>query len=287
LRLRKTFCSLFALRHEQQHQQKQELVQKTTTKTTMNDTDNRIEQKRHQLETLQRENADRRMKLELLISRYQNGFHSVGNLSEAMRVDLTRQLPDPSESNNSKSTSPYNFLKEIVETYDELTQMKAILEQRIQYDRDQLQFYQSLLDRNNRLHTEISLQRKKVLEDKERSKSPTHSERLTNHLKDKHQQLCQDLTLVFELLKGTRHDRVGGGVTGNTNHQLWSLEKFTHELVHKYMHSPTDPYLMVSSIPVHPNHVELLKNCLILEMHEDNSDLVRVTDYLEGISEDS
>ena len=216
------------------------------------------EEKNTKLEQLRRENAARWEQLRRL--QYQ---HRQTDALD-MRAELAREYEQCATiSQPNFDPDPRAFLREVVETHDELVHARAILVQRLQHETRRLAFTKALLDDNIEIQAYL-ITRKEA------------SDRATSTIEPE-ENLTEELFWLHEELKYVTHV-VDKDASGN----LWSFHELVQELIQRYLTSPSDPYLLVSSLPIHPKHIELLHRCQIIQTHEDNLDLVRLTDYLEG-----
>jgi hypothetical protein len=227
----------------------------------MNREMNHDEEKNTKLEQLKRENAGRWAQLQLLQSQH----HQKDALD--IRAELARECAQISTiSQPNFDPDPRAFLREVVETHDELFHTRAILEQRLQHEQRLLVFTKQLLDDNIEIKANLITR-------KEASNRATSKIEPAKNLREESNWLNDELKYVTDK------------VDNDSSRSLWSFNKLVQELIQRYLTSPSDPYLLVSSLPIHPNHVELLNRCHIIQAHEDNADLVCLTDYLEGTSE--
>lgn len=209
------------------------------------------EEKTKQLQELKRQNAERWKKLKLL--------HS------GLPVPETTDETDTATTNlPCIEHDPRVFLREVVETHDELVQAEAILQQRLEHERKKLASMKELLQQNQELHLNLEARmqsRQQIIV----SPNESTTEDSTNEaLQQEHEWLTGELTYVTGLID--KEIETSG---------LWSLERLLQELL-----TLKDPYLLTSSLPIHPKHVELLERCYVIEHSEDNADLIRLTNYL-------
>ena len=217
------------------------------------------EEKNVKLEQLRRENAGRWEHLRRLQSQHRQKD------TLDIKAELTREyeLCSTTIKQPNFDPDPRAFLREVVETHDELVHARAILEQRLQHEKRLLAFTKQLLDDNIEINANL-IARKDA------------SHRATSTIEPE-ENLAEELNWLNGELK-----YVADLVDKDASRNLWSFYELVQELIQRYLTSPSDPYLLVSSEPIHPKHIELLRRCHIIQTHEDNTDLVRLTDYLEG-----
>ena len=225
-----------------------------------------FESKSIRLEKLKEQNVDRRAKLQQLALQSQD---SKNNNKDPMdlRSALLREIDQiPTLEKPNFDPDPRAFLREVVETYDELVQARAILEQQLEHDKKMIEVNTRLLEENRELNAVL-------LERNEASQRVASKPVSVECHEEEAKWLNHELAYVTALLDGSGASRRNG---------LWSLHQLIEELMRRYLSSPSDPFLLVSALPIHPNHIALLLQCCVIQIHEDNQDLVCLTDYLEG-----
>lgn len=223
------------------------------------------EAKNRRLEKLKQQNADRREQLhQLSLSHSKNSNNKDPmDLRSALLQEL-EQIPTLEKPNFDPE--PRDFLREIVETHDELVQVRTVLEEQIEHDKKMIAVNTRILEENREINA-VLLSRN---EDSQRAASTPVS---IKSVEEESKWLNDEFAYVTSLLDGSGSSRSSG---------LWTLHKLVQELMRRYLSSPADPYLLVSALPIHPNHIALLLRCCVIQSHEDNPDLVCLTDYLEG-----
>ncbi|KAI2495618.1 hypothetical protein MHU86_18892 [Fragilaria crotonensis] len=226
-----------------------------------------FEAKNTRLDKLKRQNADRRAQLQQLSSQSQNSHNDDPMDMRAALLQELEQIPTLDEPNFSPD--PRAFLREVVETHDELVQLKAILEEQLEHNNKMIGVNTCILEESREINA-ILVSRNKA------SQQAVSTSVSVNQLEEESLWLNDELAYLTSLL-----DRSGT----SQNSGLWSLHKLVQELMRRYLASPSDPYLLVSVLPIHPNHIALLSRCHVIQTHEDNPDLVCLTDYLEEASD--
>lgn len=204
------------------------------------------EEKNKQLQELKRQNAERWKKLKLL--------HA------GLPVPETTDETDA--TTNNPQVDPRVFLREVVETHDELVQAEAILQQRLEHETKKLASMKELFQQNQELQS--NLQTRMASRQQTPPNESSTEESANEALQREHEWLQGELSYVTGLID---KDIETSG--------LWSLERLLQELL-----TLKEPYLLTSSLPIHPKHVELLERCYVIERSEDNPDLIRLTNYL-------
>ena len=214
------------------------------------------ETRNSKLQELKQQNADRWAKLQLLHSQHSNGPVDL-SATLAQEIKQVATVVDP-----KLDADPRAFLREVVETHDELVQTRAVLEQRLEHDKSRIGVMKQILQQNHEL--------KANLETRKEASNPTSTRTPVNNLEEESNWLMRDFIYIMHSLD---EDSTPG---------LWSLNKLVQELMQRYLTSPSDPYLLASSLPIHPNHIALLNKYYVIQSHEHNPDLICLTDYLEG-----
>lgn len=222
------------------------------------------------LKELKEQNTKRWEKLKAL--------HAAANGGE--EEEAAEELPSKSSIDLDKdAANPRAFLREVVETHDELVQIKAILEQRLHHDRRKVDEMKFLLHQNREL--------KAGLEDKieagrpdgyeQESAAVTRQEHVKEStfvtrkakLEQEHAWLLEELSYVANLMHA------------DDDSELWSLETFLLELLKSLWDDEYGWLHTASDNPIHPKHLELLQEYHVIESDKNDPDYVRLTDYLE------
>ena len=226
-----------------------------------------FEAKNLRLEKLKQQNADRRARLQQLSSQSQDSNKHKDPMD--LRYALLREIEQIPTTLNAPNfdPDPREFLREIVETHDELVQARAILEQQLEHDKKMIEVNTRILEESREINAVL-------LSRNEASQRAASTPVSVEYLQEEARWLNDEFTYVAALLDGS-------GSTSRSN-GLWSLRQLIQELMQRYLSSPSDPFLLVPTLPIHPNHITLLLRCCIIQRREDNPDLVCLTDYLEG-----
>ncbi len=224
-----------------------------------------FEAKNTKLDNLKQHNANRRAQLQQLLSKSQNSHNEDPmDLRGALLREL-EQIPTLVEPNFEPD--PRAFLREVVETHDELIQLKAILNEQIEHNNKMIGVNTCILEDSREINAAL-------VSRNNASQQAVCTSESVNQLEEESIWLNDELAYLTSLL-----DQSGASQSSG----LWSLHKLVQELMRRYLKYRSDPYLLVSVLPIHPNHIELLSRCNVIKIHEDNPDLVCLTDYLEGI----
>ena len=225
----------------------------------MNDFDDRI----RKLDQLKQQNADRLARLRQLASQWSNNNDDSSETDAILQREL-KLMPTLDEPN--LEPDPTIFRQEVVETHGELLQVKAVLEERLEHDKSLLAVQRRLLEESQEVDTILVTRRDRANQE-------------SSILQSKYDPLEESRWLNDEL------NYLTAVLDEDSANDLWSLATLLHELIQRYMDYPSDPYLLISVLPIHPRHVALLLRCQIIENHEDNPELIRLTDYLEGFEQ--
>jgi hypothetical protein len=183
---------------------------------------------------------------------------------------------EPSTTSSTKNNdlddgNPRAFLREVVETHDELVQTKAILEQRLQNDKRKLEDMQFLMQQN--LELRAGLHARKEAADSERGDGDDSQESTINTKRNKLQQ--EHAWLLGEL------SYVANLIDEDSPSPLWSLERLLRELLDVVWDDNRDGWVLTASTnPIHPKHLELLHECHVIKSHDLEKNLVSLTDYV-------
>jgi hypothetical protein len=96
------------------------------------------------------------------------------------------------------------------------------------------------------------------------------------------QRLQDDLKYVAHCIEEEQRIKAHGGPStseGQGRRPSWSLDELLLHLVSRLCKSPDDPFVVVGDQPVNPAHVALLRQFQVAQVHKDDSNLLRLTDY--------
>jgi hypothetical protein len=224
------------------------------------------------LKELKQQNAKRWEKLKLL--------HAAAMGGNEEETTTPANDDEPSSTNTSTGNedlddgNPRAFLREVVETHDELVQTKAVLEQRLQHDKRKLDEMKFLLQQNRELRAGLD-DKKEEARSKRNDGDDSKESRIEtrrNKLQQEHEWLLEELSYVANLI----HDN------DDCPPQLWSLEKLLRELLNSVWDDNGWVYT-TSKNPIHPKHLALLQKYHVIQSHGLEENLVRLTDYLAGV----
>jgi hypothetical protein len=228
--------------------------------------------KKLELQELRMQNASRWTRLKTLHVQRARGEEGL-SVSEAMQREMMHQ-GGPELLPTATKSSYRAFGREVVKSYDELVQARALLRQRLHHEQQRLDVSRQVLRQTKEYCA--SLEASLIASENVASESDPggllQEEGLELKLKD-------DLSDVAALLDAESQQ------TANDRH-LWSLGKLLCELIDRYHDSPADPYVLASTLPIHPRHVELLQQCHVIQRHEYNEHLICLSDYLGVLSTD-
>lgn len=218
------------------------------------------------LKELRKKNAERWVKLKGLFSQHKEEdkipVHEA-LLQEMRKIGHSQKI---SEDAFNLEPNPQDFCREVVRSYDELVETKTVLEQELQHNKEKIKTMNDILDQ----HTKIKADFLKSESSSTKEKVATLNDSL--NLEQEWERLREELSYVAGKIERRKDDI------------FWSLEKLVEKLLEFYISSPSDPYLLVDSLPINPSHVEFLKRSDIIKSHEHSENLICLMDYIPETS---
>lgn len=222
----------------------------------------------NELQELKRQNAERWAKLKSLHLRNEGG----NDEGEATDEDEPTSKPPINDNIPDFDGDPRAFLREVVETYDELVQTKAILEQRLQHDRRDLDDMRFLLLQNRELNAGLDAKKEVSDANDDAISGPEQIAIKKNQIDEEHQWLTRELSYVANLVES---DHARGSGT------FWSFEQLLNKLLEATWNK--DPWVLTAAQPIHPKHLEILHQYHVVQSHHLDPDLICLRDYLAGV----
>lgn len=195
-----------------------------------------------------------------------------------------------------------DFGLELIETFQQHADAQAVLEHHIELEKMKMQRLIQSLTQQKQIWTalnSIKSDQQSLLADREEGDvGEEHQSPM-----EENKWLRQELLYVSERIESyyhkkpkrqQQHENIGENdddhdeikTNDNTSSEAgkkrcWSLDKLLLELIHQNLNSPSEPYILadpnISSI--NPRHVELLQSCCVIQRHDDNPYLIRITEY--------
>ena len=177
------------------------------------------------------------------------------------------------------------YAQEVVESFYQLQQTNAVLQQSIHRERSRLEKLQTWSTQHE--HVQETLQ----AEQRERQQSDAVPEPSEQEQHAENQRLGDDLAYVAQCIQSRRETIRSRGppavqvptATATTATARWSLDRLVIELMTKRLDlssTEEDHYLLVDDHPIDPQHVELLHDSHMLETFQGDPNLIKLIDYL-------
>ena len=220
----------------------------------------------HRLELLRRKNAERWSTLKELHQKCASTTPTADNQIAA--TALTSELE--TLQSTSRQHAPLDFTQEVVNSYDELRQTNALLKQRTERERIKLDSIKQMNVQYNSVN--------EALLSVQRNTHPHQDQKCSedDNLQRENQWIRQELQHVAHQVTKRRR-RLENDAAKKRKQNTWSLDRFVLRLMERYLAS--DPYVLVSSLPVEQWQVDFLCSCHVIRIHPDNPNLVCLSDY--------
>ena len=213
---------------------------------------------------------------------------------------LLEQLEQLSPSSEAAAQEQRDmYATEMVDSFHQLVQTNQLLAESIQRERQKLDAMETSVAELTEIKRVLSpMQSEQPAEELGRqsagvsSTDPVAMEedvifRQEDEEKRRNQQLKDDLSYLARCLDKQSRLHVDGHQPGapsapenSTATSIMGLDEFVLELLDRLLSSPDDPYLSVDEDSrIRPDHVDLLKNCWMVQAFKDDESLIRLFDY--------
>lgn len=230
------------------------------------------------MEALRRKNAERWSTLKELhqeCSDIASMVPSAENQSAAFTAELEML------QSASRPHVQSDFSEELVNSYDELRHANAVIEQHKERQQQKLREMKQMNAQYKSVYGALVLMQRNTHLRRDQSSSSSEDD-----LQQENRWLRQELKYVAQQLERAKRRRLESDQSNaatndprwaKSNRSTWSLDHFILKLTERYLAS--DPYMMVSSLPVERWHVRFLHECHVIRLHPDNPNLVCLSDY--------
>lgn len=236
------------------------------------------------LEKIRRENAERRKTLQSLQTQCNEASTTdtitAANQSTALNVEL-EMLQSITQTNRELNL---NFPQELVASHDDLRQTNAVLERSLKRQGQKLDAMQQTISQHKAVQE--SLKSLQSISDQQSNddngQDSSDAQRENEWIRDELQYACSQIQETRQRKRRRLEDtNEGSGYSSSrlTESLPWSLDQLVLESTKRYLTSSSDPYLLVSTLPVEDWKVDLLRQCNVLQSHPDNPDLVCLSNY--------
>ena len=228
-------------------------------------------------EKLRQENAQRWKTLQQIHEQCHHHAETITTTSTAARYQ-SRALEvelDMLQSLNHCKRRNVNFPQELVMSYDDLRQTNAVLDRCIEREKEKFQAMKQLVSQHKAVHQALQSMRNSNNHESP-SRNVSDSERQNQWIRN---ELCYVSNQIQEQQRRKKRRRLEQETNRREEESTWGLDRFVLELTERYLASSLDPYLLLNSLPIETWQIDFLKQCSVLRMHPDNSDLVCLSDY--------
>jgi hypothetical protein len=245
----------------------------------------------HRLETLCRKNAERWSTLKELHQKQCDVAASMAPTAENQSAAFTAELKMLQSATSSRPHVHVDFSAELVNSHDELKHTNAVVEQHKERQQQKLREMKQMNDQYKSVNGALVLMQSSNAHPQRDDQSSSSSSSSEDNLQRENRWIRQELKYVaqkLELCANNKRRRLESSDQSSNaakndarwkenNKRTWSLDHFLLKLTECYLAS--DPYVLVSSLPVEPWQVDFLRECHVIRIHPDNPNLVCLSDY--------
>jgi hypothetical protein len=195
-----------------------------------------------------------------------------------VELEMLQSMTQPNRELN------LNFPQELVASHDDLRQTNAVLERDLKRETEKLDAMKQTISQHKAVQEALkSLQSSSHQQSNDDSQDSSEAQRENEWIRDELRYACSQIQETRQRKRRRLEDKNNEGFGYSSSRRTevlpWSLDQLVLESTKRYLTSSSDPYLLVSTLPVEDWKVDLLRQCNVLQTHPDNPNLVCLSNY--------